>query len=104
MVGFYETYSSESFLGFIDTLHLDKLVQLPIAQSVAHGQNEIVQSVTAQNEDAVIVHSPTAQFALPFCRDYIASRLQIKNQSWRMFGGTLWRSGCGGFANRRNGV
>ena len=66
MVGFYETYSSESFLGFINTLHLDKLVQLPIAQSVAHGQNEIVQSVTAQNEDAVIVQSPTAQFALPF--------------------------------------
>lgn len=66
MVGFYETYSSESFLGFIDTLHLDKLVQLPIAQSVAHRQNEIVQSVTAQNEDAVIVQSPTAQFALPF--------------------------------------
>lgn len=66
MVGFYETYSSESFLGFIDTLHLDKLVQLPIAQSVAHGQNEIVQSLTAQNEDAVIVQSPTAQFALPF--------------------------------------
>ena len=102
MVGFYETYSSESFLGFIDTLHLDKLVQLPIAQSVAHGQNEIVQSVIAQNEDTVIVQSPTAQFALPFCRDYIASRLQIKNQSWRMFGGTLWRSGCGGFAIRRN--
>ena len=66
MVGFYETYSSESFLGFIDTLHLDKLVQLPIAQSVAQRQNEIVQSVTAQNEDAVIVQSPTAQFALPF--------------------------------------
>ena len=66
MVGFYETYSSESFLGFIDTLHLDKIVQLPIAQSVAHSQNEIVQSVTAQNEDAVIVQSPTAQFALPF--------------------------------------
>ena len=66
MVGFYETYSSESFLGFIDTLHLDKLVQLPITQSVAHGQNKIVQSVTAQNEDAVIVQSPTAQFALPF--------------------------------------
>ena len=66
MVGFYETYSSESFLGFIDTLHLDKLVQLPIAQSVAHRQNEIVQSVTAQNEDAVIVQSPTAQIALPF--------------------------------------
>lgn len=63
MVGFYETYSSESFLGFIDTLHLDKLVQLPIAQSVAHRQNEIVQSVTAQNEDTVIVQSPTAQFA-----------------------------------------
>lgn len=66
MVGFYETYSSESFLGFINTLHLDKLVQLPIAQSVAHGQNEIVQSLTAQNKDAVIVQSPTAQFALPF--------------------------------------
>lgn len=66
MVGFYETYSSESFLGFIDTLHLDKLAQLPITQSVAHGQNKIVQSVTAQNEDAVIVQSPTAQFALPF--------------------------------------
>lgn len=66
MVGFYETYSSESFLGFIDTLHLDKSVQLPIAQSVAHRQNEIVQSVTAQNENAVIVQSPTAQFALPF--------------------------------------
>ncbi len=66
MVGFYETYSSESFLGFIDTLHLDKIVQLPIAQSVAHSQNEIVQSVTAQNEDALIVQSPTAQFALPF--------------------------------------
>ena len=66
MVGFYETYSSESFRGFIDTLHLDKLVQLPMTQSVAHGQNEIVQSVTAQNEDAVIVQSPTAQFALPF--------------------------------------
>ena len=64
MVGFYETYSSESFLGFIDTLHLDKLVQLPIAQSVAQRQNEIVQSVTAQNEDAVIVQSATAQFAL----------------------------------------
>ena len=55
MVSFYETYSSESFLGFIDTLHVDTLLQLPIAQSVAHGQNEIVQSVTAQNEDAVIV-------------------------------------------------
>ncbi|MBR3411637.1 MAG: DUF1016 family protein [Bacteroidales bacterium] len=66
MVGFYETYSSESFLGFIDTLHVDTLLQLPIAQSVAHGQNEIVQSLTAQNEDAVIVQSPTAQFALPF--------------------------------------
>ena len=66
MVGFYETYSSESFLGFIDTLHLDKLVQLPITQSVAQRQNEIVQSVTAQNEDAVIVQSATAQFALPF--------------------------------------
>ena len=66
MVGFYETYSSESFLGFIDTLHLDKIVQLPIAQSVAQRQNEIVQPVTAQNEDAVIVQSPTAQFALPF--------------------------------------
>ena len=66
MVGFYETYSSESFLGFIDTLHLDKLVQLPITQSVAQHQNKIVQSVTAQNEDAVIVQSATAQFALPF--------------------------------------
>ena len=66
MVGFYETYSSESFLGFIDTLHVDTLLQLPIAQSVAHGQNEIVQSMTAQNEDAIIVQSATAQFALPF--------------------------------------
>ena len=55
MVGFYETYSSESFLSFIGSLHLDNLVQLTIAQLGALGQNEIVQSVTAQNEDAVIV-------------------------------------------------
>lgn len=44
MVSFYETYSSESFLGFIGNLHLDDLVQLPLSQLKAHGQNEIVQS------------------------------------------------------------
>ncbi len=66
MVGFYETYSSESFLGFIDSLHLDNLVQLPIAQLGALGQNEIVQSMTAQNEGGVIVQSAPAQFELPF--------------------------------------
>ena len=50
MVSFYETYGSESFLGFIDSLHLDNLVQLPIAQLGAYGQNEIVQSAPAQFE------------------------------------------------------
>ena len=66
MVSFYETYSSESFLGFIGDLHLDDLVQLPLAQSKAHGQNEIVQSVTAQSEGGAIVQSTPAQFELPF--------------------------------------
>lgn len=66
MVSFYETYSSESFLGFIGDLHLDDLVQLPIAQSKAHGQNEIVQSMTAQSEGGAIVQSTPAQFELPF--------------------------------------
>ena len=64
MVSFYETYSSESFLGFIGNLHLDDLVQLPLAQ--LHGQNEIVQSVTAQSEGGAIVQSTPAQFELPF--------------------------------------
>lgn len=66
MVSFYETYSSESFLGFIGDLHLDDLVQLPLAQSKAHGQNEIVQSMTAQSEGGAIVQSTPAQFELPF--------------------------------------
>ncbi len=66
MVSFYETYSSESFLGFIGNLHLDDLVQLPLAQLKAHGQNEIVQSVTAQSEGGAIVQSTPAQFELPF--------------------------------------
>ena len=66
MVSFYETYSSESFLGFIGNLHLDDLVQLPLAQSKAHGQNEIVQSMTAQSEGGAIVQSTPAQFELPF--------------------------------------
>ena len=66
MVSFYETYSSESFLGFIGDLHLDDLVQLPLAQLKAHGQNEIVQSVTAQSEGGAIVQSTPAQFELPF--------------------------------------
>ena len=64
MVSFYETYSSESFLGFIGNLHLDDLLQLPLAQ--LHGQNEIVQSVTAQSEGGAIVQSMPAQFELPF--------------------------------------
>lgn len=66
MVSFYETYSSESFLGFIGNLHLDNLVQLPIAQLDAHGRNEIVQSATAQSEGGAIVQSMPAQFELPF--------------------------------------
>lgn len=66
MVSFYETYSSESFLGFIRNLHLDDLVQLPLSQLKAHGQNEIVQSVTAQSEGGAIVQSTPAQFELPF--------------------------------------
>jgi predicted nuclease of restriction endonuclease-like (RecB) superfamily len=66
MVSFYETYSSESFLGFIGNLHLDDLVQLPLSQLKAHGQNEIVQSVTAQSEGGAIVQSMPAQFELPF--------------------------------------
>lgn len=66
MVSFYETYSSESFLGFIGDLHLDDLVQLPLSQLKAHGQNEIVQSVTAQSEGGAIVQSTPAQFELPF--------------------------------------
>ena len=66
MVGFYETYSSESFLGFIGNLHLDNFVQLAIAQLDTHGRNEIVQSVTAQNGDGIIVQSAPAQFELPF--------------------------------------
>lgn len=66
MVSFYETYSSESFLGFIGNLHLDNLVQLPIAQLDAHGRNEIVQSTTAQSEGGAIVQSMPAQFELPF--------------------------------------
>ncbi len=66
MVSFYETYSSESFLGFIGDLHLDDLVQLPLSQLKAHGQNEIVQSVTAQSEGGAIVQSMPAQFELPF--------------------------------------
>lgn len=66
MVSFYETYSSESFLGFIENLHLDDLVQLPLSQLKAHGQNEIVQSVTAQSEGGAIVQSTPAQFELPF--------------------------------------
>ena len=66
MVGFYETYSSESFLSFIGSLHLDNLVQLTIAQLGALGQNEIVQSMTAQNEGGVIVQSAPAQYDSPF--------------------------------------
>ena len=66
MVSFYETYSSESFLGFIGNLNLDNLVQLPIAQLDAHERNEIVQSATAQRGDDVIVQSMPAQFELPF--------------------------------------
>lgn len=66
MVSFYETYSSESFLGFIGNLHLDDLVQLPLSQLKAHAQNEIVQSVTAQSEGGAIVQSTPAQFTLPF--------------------------------------
>ena len=66
MVSFYETYSSESFLDFIGNLHLDNLVQLPIAQLDAHGRNEIVQSATAQSEGGAIVQSMPAQFELPF--------------------------------------
>lgn len=66
MVSFYETYSSESFLGFIGNLHLDDFVQLPLSQLKAHGQNEIVQSVTAQSEGGAIVQSTPAQFELPF--------------------------------------
>ncbi|MBQ2363584.1 MAG: DUF1016 family protein [Bacteroidaceae bacterium] len=66
MVSFYETYSSESFLGFIGNLHLDDLVQLPLSQLKAHAQNEIVQSVTAQSEGGAIVQSTPAQFKLPF--------------------------------------
>ena len=66
MVGFYETYSSASFLGFINSLQLDDLVQLPIAQLGSRSRNEIVQSTTAQNEGGVIVQSMTAQLELPF--------------------------------------
>lgn len=66
MVSFYETYSSESFLGFIGNLQLDDLVQLPLSQLKAHAQNEIVQSVTAQSEGGAIVQSTPAQFKLPF--------------------------------------
>lgn len=66
MVSFYETYSSESFLGFIGNLHLDDLVQLPLSQLKAHAQNKIVQSVTAQSEGGAIVQSTPAQFKLPF--------------------------------------
>lgn len=66
MVSFYETYSSESFLGFIENLNLDNLVQLPIAQLDAHDRNEIVQSATAQRGGDVIVQSTPAQFELPF--------------------------------------
>lgn len=66
MVSFYETYSSESFLGFIGNLQLDDLVQLPLSQLKAHAQNEIVQSVTAQSEGGAIVQSTSAQFKLPF--------------------------------------
>ena len=66
MVSFYDTYSSESFLGFIGNLHLDNLVQLPVAQLDAHGRNEIVQSATAQSEGGTILQSSPAQFDLPF--------------------------------------
>lgn len=66
MVSFYETYSSKSFLGFIDSLHLDNIGPLSISQLGAPGQNEIVQSMTAQKEDSVIVQSVPAQFELPF--------------------------------------
>ena len=67
MVGFYETYSSESFLGFIDSLNLSNLVHLsPITQLGASGSSEIVQSETAQNREGVIVQAATAQFKLPF--------------------------------------
>lgn len=66
MVGFYETYSSESFLDFIGNLHLDNFVQLAITQLDTYGRNEFVQSVTAQNGDGIIVQSAPAQFELPF--------------------------------------
>ncbi len=66
MVSFYETYSSKSFLGFIDSLHLDNIGPLSISQLGAPGQNEIVQSMTAQKEHSVIVQSVPAQFELPF--------------------------------------
>lgn len=80
MVGFYEIYSSESFLGFINSLHLDKLVQLPTAQLVAHGRNEIVQSVTAQNADDIIVQSATAQFeVLISCHNFISNHTLRKD-------------------------
>ena len=77
MVSFYETYSSESFLGFIGNLNLDNLVQLPIAQLDAHDRNEIVQSATAQRGGDVIVQSTPAQFELPF--PYILATTSFTN-------------------------
>ena len=72
MVAFYDTYSSVEFQGISNRLRLDEFVQVPSAQlesGVSHLANEksdnmaIVQSVTAQFKDGLIVQSPIAQLA-----------------------------------------
>lgn len=65
MVKFYDAYSSEVFFSFVDSLKLDKIVQLPIAQIRDVPQEGIVQSLPAQNGAGEIVQSATAQLEPP---------------------------------------
>ena len=61
MVSFYEAYSSEAFTHLVKNLHLERIVQVPIAQLPEGLRPQIVQAATAQNGDDFFVQAATAQ-------------------------------------------
>ena len=61
MVSFYEAYSSEAFTHLVKNLHLERIVQVPIAQLPEGQRPQIVQAATAQNGDDIFVQAATAQ-------------------------------------------
>ena len=61
MVSFYEAYSSETFTHLVKSLHLERIVQVPIAQLPERLRPQIVQAATAQNGDDIFVQAATAQ-------------------------------------------